>query len=76
MLMDKQNVLPAAGFARLHQIVGNPAGTGPVPVSRATWYAWIKQGHAPAPVKLGPRASAWRVEDVRAFVEKLGDGGE
>lgn len=74
--MENQDTLPTAGFARLRQIVGNPAGTGPVPVSRATWYAWIKKGHAPAPVKIGPRASAWRVEDVRAFVEKLSDGGE
>ena len=74
--MNEKKTLPDTGFARLHQIVGKPAGTGPVPVSRATWYAWIKKGHAPAPVKIGPRASAWRVEDVRTFVEKLSDGGK
>ena len=73
--MTQINALPAAGFVRLPQIVGNPAGTGPVPVSRATWYAWIRQGHAPAPVKIGPRAAAWRAEEIRAFVEKLNDGG-
>lgn len=65
-----------AGFLRLRQIIGTPERPGPVPVSRATWYAWIKKGHAPAPVKIGPRAAAWRAEDVRAFVERLNDGGE
>ena len=67
--------VPAIEFVRLPAIIGSPPGTGPVPVSRATWYAWIRKGYAPAPVKIGPRASAWRAEEIRAFVERLNDGG-
>lgn len=37
------------------------------PVSRATWYAGIKDGRFPAPIKLGPRAVAWRSADVLAL---------
>ena len=74
--MTENNALPAAGFVRLPQIIGTPGNPGPVPVSRATWYAWIKQGHAPAPVKIGPRAAAWKAAEIRAFVERLNDGGE
>ena len=70
-----REALPATGFVRLPQIIGTPENPGPVPVSRATWYAWIKQGHAPAPVKIGPRAAAWKAEEIRAFIIKLQDGG-
>ncbi|NDY95048.1 helix-turn-helix transcriptional regulator [Wenzhouxiangella limi] len=71
--MQTYEPFPSNGFVRLSGIIGTPPGTGPVPVSRATWYSWIRQGIAPPPIKLGPRASAWRVEDIRAFVENLSE---
>lgn len=37
------------------------------PVSRATWYAGIKDGRFPQPIKLGPRAVAWRSADILAL---------
>lgn len=74
--------LPETGFLRLHQIIGKrPDDADPqgipaiVPVSRATWYAWIKSGHAPAPVRLGPNVAAWRVEDIRALIQRIGGAG-
>lgn len=70
--MDFQS-LPRVGFLRLSSIIGNPPGTGPIPVSRATWYSWVQQGLAPKPVKLGPRASAWRTEDIREFIDRFSD---
>ena len=36
-------------------------------LSRSTLYAWIKQGRFPAPVKLGPRASAWALADLERW---------
>jgi predicted DNA-binding transcriptional regulator AlpA len=59
---------------RLAQIIGHPArGIEPIiPVSKTTWYAGIKTGRYPAPVKLGPGisgTSAWRESDIRALVE-------
>ena len=30
----------------------------------------------PKPVKLGPRTTAWRVEDIRELIERLGNGDD
>jgi predicted DNA-binding transcriptional regulator AlpA len=57
--------LPSTGFVRLPGIL---APNGPIPVSRSTWWAGIKDGRYPKPVKLGPRITAWRVEDIRALI--------
>jgi prophage regulatory protein len=57
--------LPPTGFVRLTSVL---APLGPIPVSRSTWWAGIKDGRYPKPVKLGPRITAWRVEDIRAFI--------
>jgi predicted DNA-binding transcriptional regulator AlpA len=32
----------------------------------------VKDGRFPKPVKLGPRITAWRVEDIKELIEKLG----
>ena len=65
------NQLPETGFLRLSQIIGNPAkGIPPlIPVKKSTWWAGVKSGRFPQPVKLGPRVTAWRVEDLRTFIE-------
>ncbi len=38
-----------------------------VGLSRTTIYRMIKGGHFPAPVKLGERASAWRLSDLESW---------
>jgi predicted DNA-binding transcriptional regulator AlpA len=40
-----------------------------IPVSRSTWWAGVKSGRYPRPVKLGPRITAWRVEDIRRLIQ-------
>ncbi len=42
---------------------------GPIPVSRSAWWAGVKSGRFPKPVKLGPRTTAWRVADIRQFID-------
>jgi prophage regulatory protein len=59
--------LPRVGFVRLKSIL---APEGPIPVGRSTWWAGIKSGRFPKPVKLGPRTTAWRVEDIRSLIER------
>jgi len=65
------NALPAQGFVRLRQILGDPKATPPlppiIPVSRATWYKNIGIRY-PRPVSIGRRAVAWRVEDIRKLI--------
>lgn len=54
-----QQHLPQVGFVRLPQVLSV------IPVSRSTWWAWIKAGKAPAGTKLSPRITAWRVDQIR-----------
>lgn len=42
-----------------------------VPVCRSSWWAGIKTGRYPAPVKLGARSVAWRAADIRALIDSL-----
>ena len=58
--------LSQSGLMRLASIIGP---TGPIPVSKSTWWAGVKSGRYPKPVKLGPRITAWRVEDIRVLVD-------
>jgi prophage regulatory protein len=59
--------LPRTGFVRLASIL---APQGPIPVGRSTWWQGVKTGRFPKPVKLGPRTTAWKVEDIRTLIEK------
>lgn len=65
--MSYQSELPSTGFLRLRSII---APDGPIPVSKSTWWAGVKDGRFPEPVKLGARITVWRVEDIRALIEK------
>ncbi len=59
--------LPDTGYLRLKQII-KPHGV--YPVCRSKWYAGVAGGIYPAPVRLGPRTVAWRVEDIRALIDR------
>jgi predicted DNA-binding transcriptional regulator AlpA len=67
--------LPETGYLRVTQIVGDPKADPPIlgiiPVGKSTWWEGVRSGRFPKPIKLGPRTTAWRVEDVRALVEKI-----
>jgi prophage regulatory protein len=58
--------LPDTGFLRLSSIL---KPHGPIPVSKSTWWAGIKDGRFPKPVKLGARITVWRVADIRSLIE-------
>ena len=57
--------LPAVGYVRLPQILKI------FPVSKSAWWEGCRSGVFPKPVKLGSRTSAWRVEDIRALMERI-----
>lgn len=67
------HTLPETGFLRLIQIIGNhksiPSIPSIIPVSKSTWWAGVKTGRFPKPIKLGPRLTVWRVEDIRQLIE-------
>jgi hypothetical protein len=37
---------------------------------KSTWWRGAKDGRFPKPVKLGLKTTAWRVEDIRALIER------
>jgi prophage regulatory protein len=61
------------GFLRIWSILGSVERDIPprIPVSRSTWYAGIKSGKYPQPVKLSDGISAWRASDIAQLCEQL-----
>lgn len=68
--------LPETGYLRLKDIIGdpkaNPSKPAIIPVSKSNWWAGVKSGRYPKPIKISIRCTAWKVEDIRALVEALG----
>ncbi|MEQ1870681.1 MAG: AlpA family phage regulatory protein [Vicinamibacterales bacterium] len=60
------DVLPEVGFVRLPQILRV------LPIGKSTWWAGVRIGKFPAPIKLGARVSVWRVQDIRALLISVG----
>ena len=58
--------IPAIGFLRLPQVLAI------FPISKSSWWEGCRTGRYPKPVKLGPRTTVWRAEDIAALVERLG----
>jgi len=66
------NSFPEYGLMRLSQILGDKKkGLPPIiPISKSSWWAGVKTGRYPKPVKLSPRCTCWRVDDIRALIGK------
>lgn len=66
--------LEHTGFLRLYHIIGNPHANPPIPpiipVSKSTWWAGVRSGRFPKSVKLGPRITVWRVEDIKELLNQ------
>ena len=60
------HILPETGFVRLPEVLKV------FPVSKSSWWAGVKEDRYPKPVKLGPKMTAWRVEDIRALIASKG----
>ena len=56
------DTLPDSGFVRLPTLLLLFA------CSRATIWRWVKTGKIPAPVKLGPRITAWPIGQLRQAI--------
>ena len=66
-----KNQFPPTGLVRLKQIL---APQGPVPVSRSSWWKAVREKRYPAPVKLGPRITAWHEEDIINLLKNGAEG--
>lgn len=42
-----------------------------IPVSRSNWWAGVKDGRYPSPIKLSPRVTVWRASEIHAYIEGI-----
>ena len=61
---------PNERLLRIKEIIG-PGGL--IPVSKSTFWAGVKAGKFPKPIKVTPGVTAWRQSDIEAFIAGLGD---
>jgi predicted DNA-binding transcriptional regulator AlpA len=59
-------LIPTTGFLRLPQVLAV------IPVSRSAWWQGVRDGRYPPAVKLSPRCTAWRAEDIHQLISRLG----
>jgi len=65
------DALPDAAFIRESQLVRSPKRPtipAPLPFSGPTLWRKVKAGTFPRPLKLSERVTAWKVADVRAWL--------
>jgi len=56
--------VPDSAFIRLEQVIQL------YPIGKSTFWAGVKSGRFPQPVKLGPNTTAWKVGDIRQLLNK------
>ena len=52
------------GLLRLPQVLAV------FPISKSSWWAGVKSGRYPQPVKLGVRTTTWRASDIKTLIEQ------
>ncbi|WP_374289640.1 helix-turn-helix transcriptional regulator [Desulfovibrio desulfuricans] len=65
-MSQKQFPIPTYGFLRLPQVLAI------IPISKSAWWEGCRIGRFPRPVKLGPRTTVWRAEEIAAFIDQAG----
>lgn len=73
--LEVSATIPETGYLRIKQILGDPRAIPPIPaiipIGKSTWWKWVKEGKAPAAIKLGPHITAWKAEEIRSFVKQF-----
>lgn len=70
--MSNQSHEHLQGFLRLPEVLRI------LPISKSAWWAGVKSGRYPKPVKLGVRTTAWIRSDIQSLVQALSakNGGQ
>lgn len=63
--MGSNCLMPINGYCRIDDILKL------IPIGRSTWWLGVKEGRFPKPVKIGPKITAWRVNDINALIERI-----
>ena len=61
-------------FLREKQIIGDPKANPPVPaiipISHAAWWAGVKAGRYPQPIKLSPKVTVWTSDEIQKLLDQ------
>lgn len=68
-MSQKQSSIPTYGFLRLPQILEI------FPISKSSWWEGCRTGRYPKPIKLGPRTTVWKAEEIAAFIQGISNQG-
>lgn len=60
---------PTIGFVKIPTILSA------IPVSKSSWWAGVKSGKYPKPVKHGS-STFWKSSDILALIEEIAAGGQ
>ena len=63
--MSDTNSIHPKRLLRINQVLAL------VPVGRSSWWEGCRTGRYPKPIKLGPRTTVWKAEDILAFIESV-----
>jgi prophage regulatory protein len=55
--------IPATGFLRQKQVLKF------IPISKSNLWLMVREGRFPRPIKLGPRTTVWKAEELREYIE-------
>jgi predicted DNA-binding transcriptional regulator AlpA len=70
-------LIPEIGFLRVSHIVGNLKANPPVlpiiPIGKSSWWAGVRSGIYPQPLKLSPQVTVWRIDDIKALIAEIED---
>jgi predicted DNA-binding transcriptional regulator AlpA len=63
------NAIPDSSLLRLEQVLQL------IPISKSTWYAGVRKGIYPKPIKLseGSRATFYRAMEIKEFLRQIGN---
>jgi len=54
--------LPDTGFIRLKAVLHH------IPVGKSSWWAGVKEGKYPKPIKIGQNITVWRSDEIQALI--------
>lgn len=44
-----------------------------VPVSKTTWWNWVRDGYAPKPLRIGENVTCWTESSIDDFIARMRD---
>jgi prophage regulatory protein len=60
---------------RIKHIIGDNKSIPPIlpilPISKSSWWAGVKEGKYPKPIKIGKNITVWRSDEIQALISSI-----